>query len=122
MVYSSAGHIPPIVARWANNEMKANILACNPSSSIGSSPNPVYEDYSVELPSDALVLIYTDGLTEVENPQGMQWGVRKLIGVLRGCQTDTVELVRQKVLDNCMSFAAGKELMDDMTYLTVRVL
>jgi len=122
MVYASAGHIPPIVTRWVNNEMKANILTCNPSSSIGSSEKPIYEDYTVELPADSLVLMYTDGLTEVENPAGLQWGVRKLISVLRTCQTDTVEAVRQKVLDSVMAFARGKELQDDMTYLTLRVL
>jgi serine phosphatase RsbU (regulator of sigma subunit) len=122
MVYGSAGHIPPIVTRWVDNEMKANILTCNPSSSIGSGEKPVYEDYTVELPADSLLVIYTDGLTEVENPAGLQWGVRKLISVLRGCQTDTVESVRQKVLDSCMQFARGKELQDDLTYLTVRIL
>ncbi|MEO6951000.1 MAG: SpoIIE family protein phosphatase [Polyangia bacterium] len=123
MVYSSAGHNPPIVARWGEDgEMKANILTCNPSSSIGSADKPVYEDYTVELPPSAIVLAYTDGLTEVENPAGMQWGVRKLITVLRGCRTDTVEGVRQKLLDSCMQFARGKELMDDMTYLTIRIL
>lgn len=122
MVYASAGHIPPIVTRWANNEMKANILTCNPSSSIGSADKPMYEDYTVELPQDALVIIYTDGLSEIENPQGLQWGVRKLISVLRGCQADTVESVRQKLLDSVMKFASGKELMDDVTFLTVRVL
>ncbi len=102
--------------------MKANILTCNPSSSIGSADKPIYEDYTVELPPDSIVLVYTDGLTEVENPQGLQWGVRKLISVLRGCQTDTVEAVRQKVLDSVMGFARGKELQDDMTYLTIRIL
>jgi sigma-B regulation protein RsbU (phosphoserine phosphatase) len=122
MVYASAGHIPPILTRWVSNEMKANILSCNPSSSIGSADKPVYEDYTVDLPADSLLLIYTDGLTEIENPQGMQWGVRKLISVLRGCQTDTVEAVRQKVLDSVMGFARGKELQDDVTYLTIRVL
>jgi serine phosphatase RsbU (regulator of sigma subunit) len=122
MVYASAGHIPPIVTRWVNNEMKANILTCNPSSSIGSSDKPIYEDYTVELPADSIVLIYTDGLTEVENPAGLQWGVRKLIAVLRTCQSDTVEAVRQKVLDSVLGFARGKELQDDLTYLTVRVL
>ena len=122
MVYASAGHIPPIVTRWVNNEMKANILTCNPSSSIGSADKPIYEDYTVELPADALLLIYTDGLSEVENPQGLQWGVRKLISVLRNCQSDTGETVRQKLLDAVMAFANGQELMDDMTYLTVRIL
>lgn len=123
MVYSSAGHNPPIVARWGEDgEMKANILSSNPSSSVGSADKPVYEDYTVELPPAAILLLYTDGLTEVENPAGMQWGVRKLITVLRGCRTDTVEGVRQKLLDNCMQFARGKELMDDMTYLTIRIL
>jgi len=54
---------------------------------------PIYEDYTVELPADSIVLIYTDGLTEVENPQGLQWGVRKLIGVLRGCRTRASSMV-----------------------------
>jgi serine phosphatase RsbU (regulator of sigma subunit) len=121
IVYSSAGHIPPIVTRWENGEMKANILSSSPSSSIGHTEKTTYEDYTVDLPPDALLLIYSDGLTEVESPTGQQWGVRKLINVLRGCELDTVESVRQKVLDSVMSFAKGKDLQDDMTYLTVRI-
>ena len=122
-VYASAGHKPPIVARWGEDgEMKANILTCNPSSSTGSTDKPVYEDYTVELPSAAILLIYTDGLTEVENPAGMQWGVRKLITVLRGCRADTMVSVRRKLLESCTQFASGKELVDDMTYLAVRIL
>jgi serine phosphatase RsbU (regulator of sigma subunit) len=72
-------------------------------------------------PGDVLTL-YSDGVTEENNPSGEEFGEKRLERLLahkgRGGAVDLVEAVRRAVL----AWAAGAEPADDVTVVVARRL
>jgi serine phosphatase RsbU (regulator of sigma subunit) len=64
---------------------------------------------------------YTDGITEAENRQGEQWGVRRLETLLGSCSRATSEQVIRRVLVEVSTFANGQPQRDDMTLVVMDV-
>jgi sigma-B regulation protein RsbU (phosphoserine phosphatase) len=121
MTWGSAGHPPPLMARFDNGAPRFNFVASPPSSSLGAQDDATFVAGELDLNAGDLAVFYTDGLTEAENPQGAAFGSRRLIGALRESAHDTVEAVRQKVIDAVKKFAAETPFKDDLTYLVMKV-
>jgi sigma-B regulation protein RsbU (phosphoserine phosphatase) len=69
-------------------------------------------------PGDALV-IYTDGITEQDNPQGEEFGDRRLLDLVRECLSAGKEL--DDVLPPALEgFRKNTPQLDDMSYLLFR--
>src|SRR5262249_12803978 len=70
-------------------------------------------------PNDTLVL-FSDGVTEAENVQRELFGTERLAEVLAGRGNDSIEEIRQLVLERVNSWAHGTPQSDDITVLIVR--
>jgi sigma-B regulation protein RsbU (phosphoserine phosphatase) len=68
-------------------------------------------------PGDALVL-YTDGLTEAENPQGEEFGLTRLAAAIAAAPAEASAL-HAHVLAELAAFTASASQMDDITLLVV---
>lgn len=70
-------------------------------------------------PGDSLV-IYTDGISETEGPDGTQFGSASLERLLHGCR----ELPSHEMVDKClkevMKFRAGSPRLDDQALMVLR--
>ena len=73
-----------------------------------------------ELAPDDVILLYTDGVTEAENPQQEQFGVEALIETL----TKYHELGAQEILDHVMKdvydFIDGSTIHDDISMMVIK--
>ena len=114
---SSAGHLPACVvprngsARFLE---KGGLLA-------GAFENAAYEEETLALQAGDTVLLYSDGLTDAENPAGEQFGDDRLRQVvLDAARADSPDSVLDSVLHAVQSFAAGHPQADDITLLVVR--
>lgn len=73
--YVNAGHNPPVVLRE-----NGSIDWLEPNGApVGMFPDSHYQESSVQLASGDLVMIYTDGVTEVSDRCGEEWGVEGLL-------------------------------------------
>jgi sigma-B regulation protein RsbU (phosphoserine phosphatase) len=70
-------------------------------------------------PDDTLVL-YSDGITEAENPERELFGFERLRDVLARWRGGSLESVKKAVFDSVTEFAQGAPQADDMTLLVVR--
>jgi sigma-B regulation protein RsbU (phosphoserine phosphatase) len=117
--YVNAGHNPPMILRWKSGDCSVFRLEA------GGTPIGLLEktnfgaDSFLMEPGDVLVA-YTDGITESENPAGELWGQERLEDVLRKCKGKTSEEIIQRTLDERFAFASGQPQRDDMTLLVVR--
>jgi len=121
LTYASAGHNPPRLLR-GGSVLSLDVVGGLP---LGFDPGASYEDASITLEPEDLVVIYTDGITEAmrEGIDGLElFGTEGLDRVLseyssdRAC--DCTELVRKAIA----AFTNDATPTDDRTMLILRAI
>jgi sigma-B regulation protein RsbU (phosphoserine phosphatase) len=116
--YSSAGHNPPRLKRCADGSLAS--LDASRGLPLGITPEETYGDATHQLvPGDELVL-YTDGITEAQDPAGRMFGLARLDKVLENCAVGAPDLLRL-VLDELDTFTGTQAPHDDRTLLVLKV-
>jgi phosphoserine phosphatase RsbU/P len=70
-------------------------------------------------PGDTLVL-YSDGIIEANDPEGELFGFGRLSEAVAGGTNQSVEELKNTVLNAVEKFSRGAEASDDLTLLIVR--
>ena len=70
-------------------------------------------------PGDLMVL-YTDGVTEAEAPDGRQYGVQRLKDAVLEHRALPCEQIRERVFKDIYRWIAGGKILDDITLVLVR--
>jgi sigma-B regulation protein RsbU (phosphoserine phosphatase) len=88
---------------------------------IGIAPDSRFPSRTFQLEIDDVLVAYTDGITEAENPEGEFWGQKRLETVLRSSSHQTAEQIMQAILDKVSVFVNGQAQHDDMTLVVLQV-
>jgi sigma-B regulation protein RsbU (phosphoserine phosphatase) len=73
-----------------------------------------------DLASGDILVLYTDGVTEAENPREEEFGVERLSDqIRRGCSLSAEELA-DKIFQSAKDFCQGVAFNDDATVLIVK--
>ena len=116
--YTNAGHNPPLVLRAAGaaEELEATGVP------IGLLPQAVYAaGETVLAPGDVLVL-YTDGLVEANDPEGNEYGLERLKEVCRCGRGESSAALAKLIARDLEDFARGVPFADDRTLVLARRL
>ena len=116
-VHASAGHPPPLLAR---SGVPAVPLDSAGDMVLGLLPGADYASFTGRLARGDTLFMYTDGVTEVLDEAGEEFGEERLFRLLSagaglsasGCVGGVFEGVRE--------FAGGREQSDDITCLALR--
>ena len=81
-----------------------------------------YQQAEVQLVPGDLLLFYTDGISEAENPEADEWGEDALIAAARSCQEQPSAEMITRIMAAADAFAAGAPQHDDMTLVVARVI
>jgi sigma-B regulation protein RsbU (phosphoserine phosphatase) len=116
--YTNAGHNPALVVQ-ANGEVRE----------LGTTGMPVglmevgnYTEIAIEFqPGDTLVL-YTDGITEAENPHEEEYGLERLIEACKQHRGKDLEQMSAAIYEDLDEFASGVPYADDRTLVLARRL
>jgi|HubBroStandDraft_6_1064221.scaffolds.fasta_scaffold32133_3 sigma-B regulation protein RsbU (phosphoserine phosphatase) len=114
--YTNAGHLP-------------GFLICNGTSKhldkggmvLGVVEDYVYEEGSVIVPPNALLVEYSDGLIEPENVYGEEFGIRRLQEAAIRVQSSSPAAVGQSLMMAAEEWAGTPEQADDMTVVVARL-
>lgn len=114
MVYVNAGHAPPLLRSASGlSELTRGGLV------LGPSPDALYERGYVTLEPGDVLLGYTDGISEAENPAGEAYGVDRLRDLLlRQSWTSARDLV-EAVLSDVDAYVGSDLRVDDQTLVAV---
>ncbi|MGA7834922.1 MAG: SpoIIE family protein phosphatase, partial [Acidimicrobiales bacterium] len=116
--YIKAGHPSPLLLR----QNKVSELYTEGSFPVGLIPDAEFTLAKMQLePGDTLVL-FSDGVTEAENPNQDLFEVSGLSAALAGQQDLPVEALQQSILESVRAFTRGAHQSDDLTLLVVRYL
>jgi len=115
LIYSNAGHPPPLLIR------KQEAIPLEVSGlMVGAFPHAQYESAKIELACGDLLVAFTDGVTEPENPYGEEFGVERLKEILiREAGRPLPELINA-VMQQVVEWTGASSLQDDMTMLAAR--
>lgn len=116
--YCSAGHPPAFILR-ANGELES---LTEGGLLMGVVPDAVYVRGRCELRDGDMLLIYSDGINETQNPAGEEFGYGRLEEQMRSAQTGSADAVLFSVLGAVQDFAATRPLVDDMSLAVIRRL
>jgi sigma-B regulation protein RsbU (phosphoserine phosphatase) len=85
---------------------------------LGSDAEPLLADVVIELSDDDVLVLYTDGVTEVRRHRQEVFGTEQLVELLRGCGGLRPDAVAERVESAVMSASMGR-LRDDMAVLAL---
>ncbi len=127
--YSSAAHELPFLIQHKDisDAKKFDVTylpAAGTSFLLGQHPNSTFTEDTIYLkPGDGLFL-YTDGITELVNNNGQQWGDRKVKQAILNCiqNTDSAPKFVHKFNESVHQFRQNAEILDDMTFFVFNLL
>ncbi|MCO4753255.1 MAG: SpoIIE family protein phosphatase [Bacteriovoracaceae bacterium] len=122
--YCNASHNPPYLVPKKDDLNKKDFIPLMEGlgSRLGEDLHSKYEDVSVEVSSGDRIVLYTDGLLELEDDKGRSYGNRRFIKkLIEQFPNDPAILVHECVRE-AFEFAGSIEPKDDITLLCVEVL
>lgn len=109
------GHPPPIIRRADGT---VEIATCR-GPVLGMPVDLSFEEQSVELVSDDVVVLYTDGVTEVHHRNQPLFGEERLVGVIRRAERD-VDHIADDILA-AVSDYGPPEPRDDLAVVVLQI-
>jgi hypothetical protein len=117
LVFSNAGHNPPILMRADGTFQR--LFGGGPV--LGVLPGSVYEAHEVVVgPGDRLVM-YTDGLTERADDDGEEYGEARLVEMLSANRRQSAAGLRDAIVADVTAFSTSA-FEDDLTVLVAAIL
>jgi sigma-B regulation protein RsbU (phosphoserine phosphatase) len=114
--YVNCGHNPALLFRAKTGTLSRMDSSCPP---IGLSPEEICELTSADIAGGDVLVFYTDGVTEAENPLGEEFGMERLSAeVLRGSSLSAEDLMTN--IYNAAAEFCGDHFNDDVTLLVVK--
>ncbi|MBI2149941.1 MAG: SpoIIE family protein phosphatase [Acidobacteria bacterium] len=114
--FISAGHNPSYVFRAAASEIEE--LNSN-NMIVGAFAFASFQSARLEMNKGDVLVAYSDGLTEAENPQGEMLGEERVKKVIQAEAPSGSERLEQKLLETIQNFTAGRSQTDDITIMIV---
>ncbi|MBU4610650.1 SpoIIE family protein phosphatase [Achromobacter sp. GG226] len=119
LAYANAGHPPP----WLIENSRVRLLTGRSGPACGIAPEWTYEEFATQLSPAALLMGYTDGITDAESTQGALYGDERPACLLAALPENTgSEAAIRALLEDVLRFAQDAEQADDITLIALRHL
>ncbi len=117
--YASAGHLPALILDADTDEFRELPPTGIP---LGIDSTAQYEGHEAPLPAGSIIVLYTDGIIEARDPQGQQFGLPAVQGLIRQHRAAPVRTITQALVEAVGQHCRGSAFVrDDIAILTVRV-
>ena len=117
LIYVNAGHNYPAILR-ENGDM---IVMDKGGLILGVLPDAEYEQETIQLQTNDLLILYTDGVTEAMNDNDEEYGEERLVVLARENYDRPIDEIRPALEKEVLAFTDGKPLADDFTLIFARV-
>ncbi len=117
LVYSNAGHNPAIHLKAANGEMK---MLKNTGMPLGLFDDQDWQQRKIQLDPGDLVVMYTDGVTDAQNPLYELYGVERFTNTIEANRKCSPADLEKLVLADIDRFLDGAPQPDDMAMVILR--
>jgi serine phosphatase RsbU (regulator of sigma subunit) len=116
MQVATAGHYPPLLG----NGKSFKSMPVDPQLVLGVDADEAYPTQEFQIPAGASLLLFTDGVLDVEGPQGKRFGRDRLVSSVDG-SFENAQMLVDSLLAGVDRFRGGKELPDDLTFVAIQL-
>lgn len=116
--YASAGHPPPFLVnpgakggRWLESEAGYPLGIVN---------GAAFSETEIRLEARDTIVIYSDGLTDAQNPASEMYGEDRIEKILQATSAEPSEELLRDLREDAEKHMDGKDPIDDMTIVVVR--
>lgn len=115
--YINAGHNPPLFIH--NNKMQ---LLEKGTTILGNfDPLPFLEEGKIEKADSFYFFAYTDGVTETFNDNDEEFGMERLLKIIRDNHQKDIKEIHDHLLSELNTFKGNRRTKDDITFISCRV-
>jgi sigma-B regulation protein RsbU (phosphoserine phosphatase) len=116
--YINAGHIPPVLVRGKTGEIK---LLEEGGTVIGLFPTADYKRGSIKLESGDVLVCCTDGITEIADEHGHEYGPLRLAERVRRNREKSAQAIVDAVLADVAGYSTASMNVDDKVLMVMKV-
>jgi serine phosphatase RsbU (regulator of sigma subunit) len=116
--YARGGHDYPLLLRPATDEC---LRLEAPGMLLGYEEDVLLSEVTLELQSSDLLVLYSDGITDVRSPADEILGAARLREMVAAAGRPTAEELGDQIMAYATTFQNGAEQYDDMTLLVAQV-
>jgi sigma-B regulation protein RsbU (phosphoserine phosphatase) len=117
LTFSSGGHNPALLYHAASNSCDY-ITASGVA--LGIFKSATYEESTAQLEVDDILVLYTDGITEVINTDEEEFGEERLEELVIRYRDLSAQMIADRILEDVTEFAGEQDLFDDATLVIVK--
>jgi phosphoserine phosphatase RsbU/P len=114
--YTNAGHLPGFCL-WDGKAKHLDLGGIV----LGVMDDYPYEEGCVEVPPDAVLIGYSDGLVEPENAYGEEFGVSRLEAAAQRIRQAAPKIIAQSLMTAAEEWSGSPEQADDMTVIVAKL-
>jgi sigma-B regulation protein RsbU (phosphoserine phosphatase) len=115
LIYSNAGHNPPFLLKRSHVEHLKN-----GGPVLGPTPDAIYTRGFAKLDAGDLLCLYSDGIVEAHDKHDREFGLDRLIRIVKANRFRTAQEIGQEVLARVAKFGRAGE--DDRTVVIVKAV
>ncbi len=121
MTYCSAGmNTTPLILNKSGHVKRLEISGF-PICNLGAYISPSYENSMVKLEEGDVIIIYTDGLIEIDEKNPEMFTENDVIEYIRGMEDVSAEEVCEALTDAYFAIRGDRKMIDDATILVAKV-
>ena len=119
LTYCNAGHNPPLIV---GVDESVKMLPVDSNLPLGLDKDYIFTNQSLQLHYNNILLLYTDGVTEVEDDEKQQFGEQRLMKVVENNIHTYSKKIIEEIIKASESHRAMASPSDDFTLLAIRFL
>ncbi|MDI6804479.1 MAG: PP2C family protein-serine/threonine phosphatase [Bacteroidota bacterium] len=116
LTYVNSGHNLPFVLRKDGMIMrleKGGLL-------LGVMKSTTYEEGIMQLVTGDVLVLFTDGVSEAMNPDGIEFGEERLLKIIKSKKNESAEKIKEQIISEVQEYSGGHQ-SDDITLLVLKV-
>ncbi len=118
LVYANAGHLPPLwISQKSADEVRKLSQTGRP---LCLFENETWGQKTVQLSPGNLLVLYTDGITEMQNAQHDFYGEDRLQDLVMQAYVASAERIKNSLLADADTFLGGLPQLDDIAIVVIR--
>jgi sigma-B regulation protein RsbU (phosphoserine phosphatase) len=117
LIYCSAGQNPGIWLNRHDPDLIRHVPRTGPP--LGVIPGQSWRREVLQLAAQDLLVLYTDGITEAQNPDGEFFGEGRLVGAIQASMSPSIGKIEDGILAAVSAFADLAEQFDDIALVSI---
>jgi serine phosphatase RsbU (regulator of sigma subunit) len=114
--YVNAGHNPPFVMGKSGRSVNLE----SSGFALGMFPNAAFEPGGIQLESEDVLVLYTDGIPEARSETQREYTEERMKGLVKAHRDLPAKQLSTRILDDVRDFAEGTEQADDITLVIIK--